>query len=142
MQKMWYTKLCHSTPLHLVRCRDVIKISSCQVNTTSRWGINQPGISFGSIVLLFSYATSWGATFITPGGNHWPPALNDSLQMPEFLYWHAAQYVWIISALEKLQNKGFCTWNMYNYYILCTPKWLDLLGSFLRALRASWISNI
>ena len=33
----------------------VTKISSCQVNTTSRWGIKQLGIiSFGSIFLLFS----------------------------------------------------------------------------------------
>ena len=38
----------------------ITKISSCQVNTTSRWGIKQLGISFGSIVLLFSYEQSWG----------------------------------------------------------------------------------
>ena len=31
--------------------RDVTKISSCRVNTTSRQGIKQLGISFGSIFL-------------------------------------------------------------------------------------------
>ena len=34
--------------------RVVTKISSCWVNTTSRRGIKWPGISFGSIFLLFS----------------------------------------------------------------------------------------
>ena len=38
----------------------VIEISSCQVNTTSRWGIKQLGISFGSIFLLFSCGSSKG----------------------------------------------------------------------------------
>ena len=36
----------------------VTKISSCQVNTTSRRGIKLLGISFGSIFLLFSYESS------------------------------------------------------------------------------------
>ena len=40
--------------------RAVTTISSCQVNTTSRWGIKQLGISFGSIFLLFSYGSSRG----------------------------------------------------------------------------------
>ena len=40
--------------------REVTNISSCQVNTTSTWGIKQPGISFGSIFLLFSYESSRG----------------------------------------------------------------------------------
>ena len=47
--------------------RVVTKISSCRVNTTSRRGIKQQGISFGSIFLLFSNKSSRG-----------PPALNDS----------------------------------------------------------------
>ena len=34
--------------------RVVTKISSCRVNTTSRWGIKQLGISLGAIFLLFS----------------------------------------------------------------------------------------
>ena len=33
--------------------RDVTKISSCRVNTTSRRGIKQLEISFGSICLIF-----------------------------------------------------------------------------------------
>ena len=40
--------------------RVVTKISSCQVNTTSRRGIKQQGISFGSIFLLFSNKSSRG----------------------------------------------------------------------------------
>ena len=50
--------------------RDVTKISHWRVNTTSRQGIKQQGISFGSIFLLFSYATSRGSPR--------PTALNDS----------------------------------------------------------------
>ena len=41
-------------------CRAVTKISSCRVNTTSRLGIKQLGISFGSKFLFFSYESSWG----------------------------------------------------------------------------------
>ena len=40
--------------------RVVTKISSCRVNTTSRQGIKQLGISFGSIFLLFSNKSSRG----------------------------------------------------------------------------------
>ena len=40
--------------------RVVMKISSFRVNTTSRQGIKQLGISFGSIFLLFSYESSRG----------------------------------------------------------------------------------
>ena len=40
--------------------RVVTKISSCQVNTTSRRGIKRLGISFGSIFLLFSNKSSRG----------------------------------------------------------------------------------
>ena len=38
----------------------ITKISSSRVNTTSRRGIKQLGISFGSIFLLFSYESSRG----------------------------------------------------------------------------------
>ena len=40
--------------------RVVTKISSCQVDTTSRRGIKRLGISFGSIFLLFSDKSSQG----------------------------------------------------------------------------------
>ena len=36
----------------------VTKISSCQVNTTRRWGNKQLGFSFSSIFLLFSFESS------------------------------------------------------------------------------------
>ena len=39
---------------------NVTKILSCRVNTTSRRGIKQLGISFGSIFLLFSFESSQG----------------------------------------------------------------------------------
>ena len=35
-------------------------------------------ISFGSIFLLFSVASSWGGMFIIAGENPWPPAFNGS----------------------------------------------------------------
>ena len=41
-------------------CRAVTKISSCRVNTTSRRGIKQLGISFGSKFLFFSYEINRG----------------------------------------------------------------------------------
>ena len=48
----------------LERCgtvaRVVTKISSCQVNTTSRRGATQLGISFGSIFVLFSNESGQG----------------------------------------------------------------------------------
>ena len=39
---------------------NVTNISSCRVNTTSRRGIKQLGISFGSIFLLFSFESRQG----------------------------------------------------------------------------------
>ena len=43
-----------------VPCRVATKILSCQVNTTSRWGTTQLGISFGSTFVLFSNESSQG----------------------------------------------------------------------------------
>ena len=54
--------------------RTVTKISICRVNTTSRRGIKQLGISFDSVFLLFSYESS--------RGNPRPPPLNDSPGLP------------------------------------------------------------
>ena len=48
-------------------CRVVTKISSCRINTTSRQGIKQQGISFGSIFLLFSNKSSRGPHSQQPG---------------------------------------------------------------------------
>ena len=58
--------------------RVVTKISSFQVNTTSRRGIKRLEISFGSIFLLFSNKSSRGATLLVAGENLRPPALNDN----------------------------------------------------------------
>ena len=55
----------------------VSKISSYRVNTTSRLGIKQLGISFGSNFLLFSNENSRGH-IRSSGGNPRPPAVNDS----------------------------------------------------------------
>ena len=46
--------------LMIMLIRVVTKISSCRVNKTSRRGIKQVGISFGSIFLLFSNKSSRG----------------------------------------------------------------------------------
>ena len=48
--------------------RAVTKISSCQVNTTSRWEIKQLGISFGSIFLLFSQPPPQALRFLQSRG--------------------------------------------------------------------------
>ena len=44
----------------MMMIRPVIKISSCQANDTSRQEIQQLGILFGSIFLLFSYKSRRG----------------------------------------------------------------------------------
>ena len=54
----------------LVGSRDVTKISHCRVNTTSRQGIKQLGISFGSTFFYFPMQLA--------GGSPRPTALNDS----------------------------------------------------------------
>ena len=54
--------------------RTVTKISICPVDTTSRRGIKQLGISIDSVFLLFSYESS--------RGNPRPPPLNDSPGLP------------------------------------------------------------
>ena len=56
--------------------RDVTKISSCRVNTTSRQGIKQLGISFGFVFILFSYESSPGDRVHNSWGKS--PALNYS----------------------------------------------------------------
>ena len=45
---------CHALRSKNANCRVVTKISSFWVNTISRQGVKQLGISFGSIFLLFS----------------------------------------------------------------------------------------
>ena len=54
--------------------RVVTKISSCRVNTTSRRGIKQLGVSFGSIFALK-----------VAGGKPRPPPLNESPAQSKFL---------------------------------------------------------
>ena len=64
----------------LTLIRNFTKISSCQVNTTSRRRIKQLRISFGSIFLqdfLMKVAIA-RTTFIVAGGNPHPLVLNDS----------------------------------------------------------------
>ena len=57
----------NSTQVTIIMSRVVTKISSCRVNTTSRRGIKQLGISFGSIFLLFSNKSSRGPLSQQPG---------------------------------------------------------------------------
>ena len=63
-----------------IKCRVVTKISSCGVNTTSRQGIKQQGISFGSIFLLFSNKSSWGPQSQQPGEIPGPRLLMTALK--------------------------------------------------------------
>ena len=62
------------------KVRDVTKISNCRVNTTSRQGIKQQGISF-LLVLCFFYfpmKVAVGDIHITARGNPRPVPINDS----------------------------------------------------------------
>ena len=61
--------------------RAIKKISSCQVNTTSRWGIKKVGISIGSIFLLFSNESSWKSPSWKPGEIPGPHPLVKALQL-------------------------------------------------------------
>ena len=54
----------------MFRARVVTKNSRCWVNTTSRRGIKQLGVSFSSFFFSFPLKVA--------GGNPWPPPLNDS----------------------------------------------------------------
>ena len=59
----WYVRVNgkqHETRIGRRQTRDVTKISRCRVNATSRQGIEQLGISFSLIFLLFSYESSRG----------------------------------------------------------------------------------
>ena len=59
------------------------KILSCQVNTTSRWGTTQLGISFGSIFVLFSNESSQGPHSYQLGEIPSPRLLMTAPQVPE-----------------------------------------------------------
>ena len=65
----------------LTSCGVVTKISSCQVNTTSRRRIKQLGISFGSIFLLFCDERSRGPRSQQPGEIPGPCLLMTALLM-------------------------------------------------------------
>ena len=57
----WYTKrFLSDSNIIITLFRVVTKMSSGQINTTRRRGINQLGVSFGSTFLLFSFESSQG----------------------------------------------------------------------------------
>ena len=64
--------LCHLLLFHPVLCWVVTKISSCRVNTMSRLGIKQLGISFSSIFLLYFNESSQGHTRSSQGKSPGP----------------------------------------------------------------------
>ena len=68
-----------------VLLRDVIKISSCQANDTSRQGIQQLGILFGSIFLLFPYKSRRGSSLQQPGKIPSPQPLMTALLLKMLL---------------------------------------------------------
>ena len=72
--------------LQMTVWRAVTTMSSCQVNTTSKRGIKQLGISFGSIFLLFSPESSWGHVLSSWGKSmcFTPQQLSPQLSMTWF----------------------------------------------------------
>ena len=77
LYKMWSHMYFHFLLIPSRWCdRVVSKISSYRVNTTSRRGIKQLGVSFGSVFFYFTLQVA-GATFIVAGGNPRRPPLND-----------------------------------------------------------------
>ena len=74
LSAVFFTGFCITTNVRVFS-----KISSCRVNTTSRWGIKQLGVSFGSIFLLFSFERiAGGYIHGSQGKSPQPSALNDS----------------------------------------------------------------
>ena len=96
-----------------VPIRVVTKISSCQVNTTSRLGIKQLRISFGSIFLLFSNESSWGPHSYKPGEIRGPGFL--TLALPYTVSPNSHPYL--------------CCSYYHNYFLITIQhlfqKWLD-----------------
>ena len=77
-------------------CRVVTKIPSCWVKTTSRWGIKQLGVTFGSLFLLFSNKRSRGHVHSTRV-NPWPPPLNDSPGYENNALWYNKMTMQLLS---------------------------------------------
>ena len=103
--------------------RAVTRISSCRVNTTSRRGIKQLGISFGSFFCLFSFVSSWGATIIVAGGNPWPPAVYDTPGYTVNIYHYpliVVTYVYkgIQSLSSSCSKKGISFCHICQAYLL------------------------
>ena len=73
------------------------RVPSCWVKTTSRWGIKQLGVTFGSIFLPFSNKSSRGVTFIVAGGNPWLPPLNDSHGYENNVLWYNKMTMHLLS---------------------------------------------
>ena len=99
-------------------CRAVTEISSCRVNTTSRRGIKQLGISFGHIFLLFSMKVA--------GGNPWPPDLNDR---PDFV-----TTCWKMLEVKKKTQSGvtYCT-SLKLAWLHSCKRFLWFINSFINA---------
>ena len=83
----------------------VTKILSCRVNTTSRQGIKQLGISFYIIFLPFSCESSSGR-ILSNWGNPQPPPLNDSPGLPKKLLFCGAQNFLLHPTKSVKCNKG------------------------------------
>ena len=78
--QLWWSQLIKCTQNRcFIPCRVVTKISSCQVNTTSRRGI-KPARDFFWFYFssIFLWKSEPGAKFVVAWENPWSPPLNDS----------------------------------------------------------------
>ena len=82
-------------------CSAVTKISSCQINTISRWGIKQLVIFSGSIFLLFSYGSSWGIYSWKPEEIPSPQPWLTALCCHEWWKWGLSDSAVILSGLNQ-----------------------------------------
>ena len=86
-------------------CRAVTKISSCWIHITSRQGIKQQGISFGSIFLLFSYESSGGLLVIVGSSK-------------TQLHCHISDHAWQLQSYDDRKENWYKVCWMFRVFVL------------------------
>ena len=104
-----------------------LKISSCQVNTTSRREIKKTGTSFVFFVFfLFFEESSRGATFIVAGENPRPPPLIREVKhhvyvncatWPSFPITCTRHLLFINSTLKLVVSRNFVNKNCFELFL-------------------------
>ena len=105
------------------------KISSLRINTTSRRGIKKLGISFGSIFLGFSYATSRGHIH----NSRWsprPPAINDSPVLVSYMWLLLIQicFMWFKGQFHGVSVLSLPPWKWWVIYFHEQLRWKAIKG--------------